>query len=177
MKRDDVQKQIPGITKEQLDWLMGENGRDITAEKEKAQALQADLDNANQQLKTAQESLKAFEGVNVGELQGQIASLRAEMAEQADSFAFDSALDGAIRDAKGRDVKAIRGMLDLDALKASRDRTADIKTALEALSKEKAWAFGEDSAAYPAVRDGGSPAGTPSGSPAEQFAAWFAQAT
>ena len=26
MKREDVQKQIPGITKEQLDWLMAENG-------------------------------------------------------------------------------------------------------------------------------------------------------
>lgn len=180
MKRDDVQKQIPGITKEQLDWLMGENGRDITAEKEKAQTLQTDLANANQQLRTAQEGLKAFEGVNVGELQGQIARLKADLAEQADSFAFDSVLDGAIRDAKGRDVKAIRGMLDLDKLKASKDRTADIKAAIEALAKEKAWAFGEDAApapAYPAVRDGGSPAGTPSGSPAEQFAAWFAQAT
>ena len=28
MKREDVKKQIPHITDEQLDWLMGENGRD-----------------------------------------------------------------------------------------------------------------------------------------------------
>ena len=28
MKREDVKKQIPNITDEQLDWLMGENGRD-----------------------------------------------------------------------------------------------------------------------------------------------------
>ena len=27
MKREDVKKQIPDITDEQLDWLMGENGR------------------------------------------------------------------------------------------------------------------------------------------------------
>ena len=40
MKREDVKKQIPNITDEQLDWLMGENGRDITAEKTKATNLQ-----------------------------------------------------------------------------------------------------------------------------------------
>ena len=63
------------------------------------------------------------------------------MKEQADGYAFDSALNGAIRDAKGRDVKAIRGMLDLDRLKSSKDRGADIQAALKALAEEKAWAF------------------------------------
>ena len=63
------------------------------------------------------------------------------MKEQADGYAFDSALNGAIRDAKGRDVKAIRGMLDLDRLKGSKDRGADIQAALKALAEEKAWAF------------------------------------
>ena len=31
MKREEVKNKIPGITDEQLDWLMGENGRDVTA--------------------------------------------------------------------------------------------------------------------------------------------------
>ena len=141
MKREDVQKQIPGITKEQLDWLMAENGADINAEKDKAKTLRTDLDAAKQQLRTAQDGLKAFEGVDVADLKGQITTLQTKLTEQADAFAFDTALDGAIRDAKGRDVKAIRGMLDVAALKASKDRTADIKAALEALAKDKAWAF------------------------------------
>ena len=57
MKREDVQKQIPGITKEQLDWLMAENGADINAEKDKAKTLRTDLDAAKQQLRTAQDGL------------------------------------------------------------------------------------------------------------------------
>ena len=101
MKREDVKNKISGITEEQLNWLMQENGSDITREKSAAAALQA----------------------------------------QADGFAFDHALNGAIRDAKGRDVKAIRGMLDLDRLKSSKDRGADIQAALKALAEEKAWAF------------------------------------
>lgn len=43
MKREDVKKQIPNITDEQLDWLMGENGRDITAEKTRAANLQTQV--------------------------------------------------------------------------------------------------------------------------------------
>ena len=33
MKREDVKAKIPGITDEQLNWLMDENGSDINAEK------------------------------------------------------------------------------------------------------------------------------------------------
>ena len=173
MKREEVKQKIPGISEEQLQWLMDESNADVTREVKRANELQADLDNANKQLQTAQDGLKAFEGVDVKDLQGQIAKLKSDMAAQADAFAFDSALDGAIRDARGRDVKAIRGMLDIDALKASKDRTADIKAALDALAKEKAWAFGEDAAqGYPIVPDGGDPNKTPTGSTREQFAAW-----
>ena len=141
MKREEVKNKIPGITDEQLDWLMGENGRDVTAEKTKAASLQGQVDDLTKQLNTAKDGLKAFEGVDVADLKGQITKLQGQLTDQADSFAFDAALDGAIRDARGRDVKAIRGMLDVAALKASKDRTSDIKTALDALVKDKAWAF------------------------------------
>ena len=146
MKREEVKSKIPGITDEQLDWLMGENGRDVTAEKTKAASLQGQVDDLTKQLNTAKDGLKAFEGVDVADLKGQITKLQGQLTEQADSFAFDSALDGAIRDARGRDVKAIRGMLDVAALKASKDRTRDIKAAIDTLAKDKAWAFGGEGA-------------------------------
>lgn len=175
MKREDVKAKIPGITDDQLDWLMGENGRDVTAEKTKAAALQTKVTELSGQLNTAQEGLKAFEGVDVADLKGQITQLQNKLAVQADDFAFDSALDGAIRDAKGKDVQAIRGMLDVPALKASKDRTADIKAAVEGLAKEKAWAFDAAAAGYPNVKDGGEPANKPTGSTRDLFAAWAGQ--
>ncbi len=177
MKREEVKSKIPGITDEQLDWLMGENGRDITAEKTKSANLQAQVTDLTTQLNTAKDGLKAFEGVNVNDLKGQITKLQGQLTEQADNFAFDSTLDGAIRDARGRDVKAIRGMLDVDALKASKDRTSDIQAALTSLAKEKAWAFDSAPSGYPNVRDGGDPNKTLTGSTREQFAAWFNQVT
>ena len=102
MKREEVKNKIPGITDEQLDWLMGENGRDVTAEKTKAANLQTQVNDLTTQLNTAKDGLKAFEGVDVADLKGQITKLRGQLSEQADCFAFDSALDAAIHDAHGR---------------------------------------------------------------------------
>lgn len=131
---------------------------------------------AQESLQTAQSGLKAFEGVDVADLKGQITTLQTKLAEQADGFAFDSALDDAIRTAKGRDVKAIRGMLDVEALRRSKDRTSDIQAAVAALVKEKEWAFDTPDGSYPELSDGGDPQNKPSGSTRDQFTAWFEQA-
>ena len=167
MKREEVKNKIPGITDEQLDWLMGENGRDVTAEKTKAASLQGQVDDLTKQLNTAKDGLKAFEGVDVADLKGQITKLQGQLTDQADSFAFDAALDGAIRDARGRDVKAIRGMLDVAALKA-------IKTALDALGNGKAWAFDAAPGGYPTVNAGGEAAARGKGGMVDGVEAAFA---
>ena len=62
MKREDVKNKIPGITEEQLNWLMTENGSDINREKAAGEQYKTQLANANAQLKTAQEWLAAFDG-------------------------------------------------------------------------------------------------------------------
>ena len=143
MKREDVKNKIPGITDEQLNWIMQENGADINREKSAATALQTQLDNANSQLKTAQDGLKAFDGVDVAGLQEQVTKLKADMKAQAEGFAFDNALNAAIMSKKGRSVKAVRALLDLDALKGSADRSTDIAKALDDAAKANPWAFGD----------------------------------
>lgn len=143
MKREDVKNKIPGITDEQLNWIMQENGADINREKSAATALQTQLDNANAQLKTAQDGLKAFDGVDVAGLQEQATKLKADMKAQAEGFAFDNALNAAIMSKKGRSVKAVRALLDLDTLKGSADRSTDIAKALDDAAKANPWAFGD----------------------------------
>lgn len=162
MKREDVKKQIPGITDEQLNWIMQANGEDINREKSAAAALQTQLDNANAQLKTAQDGLKAFEGKKKPEeYEAELTKLKADMKAQADGFAFDNALDAAILGKKGRSVKAVRALLDVDALKGSTDRSTDIAKALDDVAKANPWAFGEDGAAGVAVVSTGAEHGAP----------------
>ena len=54
------ENKIPGITDDQLDWLMQENGSDITREKSAANALQAQVDSLTAQVATAQDGLEGL---------------------------------------------------------------------------------------------------------------------
>lgn len=122
MKREDVKAKIPGITDEQLNWLMSENGADINREKTVAEQFKTQFENAQAQLKTAQDGLKAFDGKKTpDEYEAELTKLRGDMQAQADGFAFDSALNTAIMGKKGRSVKAVRALLDMEALKSSKD--------------------------------------------------------
>lgn len=160
MKREDVKNQIPGITEEQLNWIMQANGEDINREKAAVDQYKTQLASAYAQLKTAQEGLAKFDGVDVEGLNAQINKLQADMKAQADESAFNNALDIAILGAKGRNVQAVRALLDLDALKGSKDRTADISKALEDAAKANPWAFGEAASGVATV-DTGAEHGTP----------------
>lgn len=70
-------------------------------------------------------------------------------AEQAEKDAdarvaavqFDAKLDSAIAAAHGRSGKAIRALLDLDALRGSEDPDKDIPAALSALQKDSGYMF------------------------------------
>ena len=148
MKREEVKSKIPGITDEQLDWLMNENGNVINRERARLAPVQNELEAVKAQLKTAQDGLKAFEGVDVKDLQGQITKLQQDLKDQADAHQkelaekdFTTLLDGAITAKKGRSAKAIKAMLDIDALKASKNQESDITAALDKLAKESGYLF------------------------------------
>lgn len=132
------------LPKEIIDAILAENGRDVEALKEQLRA-------ANDQLQTAKDGLKAFEGVDVAQLQGKITDLQkqltdkdAEWQSKMDNMTFENKIKDAITSVKGKSHKAISALLDLDTLKASKNQEADIKAALEDLQKESGYLFGDD---------------------------------
>lgn len=132
------------LTKETIDAILAENGRDI----ENAKKPFADYDHIKEQLKTAQNGLKAFEGVDVAQLQGKITELQGQLTDKdkewqgkLDAMAFDGRIKDAITAAKGKNAKAVAALLDLDALRTSQNQDDDIKAAVEALKKDSAYLF------------------------------------
>ncbi len=102
-------------------------------------------------LDTVNAKLKEFEGVDVADLKGQIAKLQDDLKAKDDEYAaketdriFEETLKAAIKTAGGRNEKAVMALLDVDALKASKDQTADIKKALDAAKESDAYLFGEN---------------------------------
>lgn len=171
MKREFLQNFKVGdqpLTKEIIDEIMAENGRDI----ESAKKPFADYDSIKEQLQTAKDGLKAFEGVDVAQLQSKVADLQGELNAKDTEWqgkladmAFDHALEAAITGAKGKSAKAIRALLDVDTLKGSKNQEADIKAALEAVRKDNGYLFDEGSTPPPYAGGTGTHKQQPNGEP------------
>ncbi len=114
-------------------------------------------DNFKSQLGTATKALASFEGVDVSELKGQITKLQGDLAQKESAYnakiadmEFNSLLDGKILAAKAKNVKAVKALLDVDALKQSQNRDADIQSALESVKTDNGYLF-EDGKPVPTV--------------------------
>lgn len=134
-----------GLEKEIVDKIMSENGSDI--EKTKAR-LEAERDNYKEQLETAQNALKEFDGIDVKELQGKIETLNSDLKNKETEYQskiadmeFSAVLDSAISSSKARNAKAVKALLDIDKLKTSKNQAEDIKAALDAVKAENDYLF------------------------------------
>lgn len=140
-----------GLEQDIVDKIMAENGKDIAAEKAKTTKAEGERDNFKDQLATATESLEKFKDVDPTAMQSEINKLTqqlkdkdAEYAEKEADRIFNDSVKSAIKEAGGRNEKAVMAMLDMDALKASKNQTEDIKKALETVKESDAYLFGSD---------------------------------
>ena len=147
-----------GLSKEIIDAIMAENGRDINAEKAKY----ADYESVKSQLATAQEGLKKFGELKPEDAAGykaQVEKLTADLKAEQDKHAaeldeinFQNIVKDALTKAKARNVNAVLGALGQEkvaALKASKDRTKDIESAVKEAQKEYAYLFETSSTTPP----------------------------
>lgn len=105
-------------------------------------------DNYKSQLETAQNALKEFDGVDVKEMNEKIKTLNetlqkkdTEYQQKIADMEFNSVLDGAITKSGAKNAKAVKALLDLDALKASKNQADDISKALETVKSENDYMF------------------------------------
>lgn len=119
-----------GLEKEVIDKILDENSSDIGAIKEELttvtkekEKLESDIAERNAQLETLKESAGS-----VDDLKAQIAKLQADNAEkdkthkaEMDAFKIDTAVDKAITGAKGKNVRAIKALLNMDEITLDKD--------------------------------------------------------
>lgn len=146
MKKEDLEGL--GLTEEQIADVQKLNGKDIAAEQRKTIAVEADRDNFKEQLTTAQESLKGFEGIDIEELNGKVKALTEDLQSKEATYQkelsnrdFNTLLESQIAEFGAKSAKAVRGFLDIEALKASKEQTTDIKNALEAIKTDNDYLF------------------------------------
>lgn len=144
MKREEVKAKIPGITDDQLDWIMSENGTDVNHEKSVADQLRSELATANNTIKSLQETAKKFDGVDVEELKKQASDLQAKYDADIAAVRRDSAIELALAGSRAKNNKAARALLDMDAIKLDGDKLLGMSEQLEGLRKEHPWMFEQE---------------------------------
>jgi len=150
MKREFLQNFKMGdqpLTKEIIDAIMAENGRDI----EDAKKPFADYETIKNQLGEAQKTIKGFQDQDIDgikksaqEWEEKYNKAIEDHKKQMDDLAFDGIMKDAITTAKGRNAAAIIGVLGAEkmaALRGSKNQAEDIKAALEGLKKDSGYLF------------------------------------
>ena len=115
MKREFLQNLKVGetaLTKEVIDAIMAENGKDIEAAKAAGNTWE---EKYNQAVQAHQQAL--------------------------DSMRFQSALEAAVRDAGGRNAKAIAALMDLEDLRQQADLPGGLKNAVEQVKQAHDYLF------------------------------------
>ncbi len=138
---------IPEDKKAEFEEALKANYKTV-AEVEKITAAR---DNYKTQYETAQEALKEFEGVDVKDLQGKIEKLNNDLAaqetahkQQLADIEFNGEVSELLKKSGAKNPKAVMPFLDLETLKASTNRTADIQSAIDACKEAEGYLFGAD---------------------------------
>ncbi len=146
-----------GIDKQIADEIMAQYGKDIGAHKNATENAIRDRDTYKEQLESVTDKLKAFDGVDLTALRAEIDSFKAELAQmeiehksQLAERDFSAMLSAEIVAAKGRNPKAITALLDIEALKNSKNQKEDTAAAIKAIAESDGYLF-EPSSAEPAA--------------------------
>ena len=137
-----------------LEWLktiLGDHytediDKQISAEIGKGFVARADFNSKNDELKTAndtikglQEAAKKFDGQDVEGLKTQLSTLQTKYDTDIAAVRKASAIDIALANSKAKSGKAARALLDLDAVKLDGDKLLGFDDQLEALKKSDPW--------------------------------------
>ena len=140
--------EVPGDKRKDFEKTLLENYKTVSDYEVQAEKLKT----AEGKVATLTASLDKFKDVNVDELNNTIATLQNDLAakdqELTDKLAerdFNDLLKESIAAAKGKNAKAITALLDVDALKASKNQKEDVAAALKTLAEaeDSRMLFGE----------------------------------
>lgn len=171
MKREDLE--ALGLSKEQIDKVLDMHHEEYDPVKKDLETAQKDLESEKEKtstqattIKDLKKDLEEFKDADVSGMKQKIADLEKDIRTKDETHQkeiadrdFNDILKDSIASAKGKNAKAITALLDVDALKASKNQKEDIAAAIKVLTEaeDSKMLFGEPE---PDVIGNGDPIGT-----------------
>ena len=119
-----------GLEKEVIDKIMEENGKDINAEKAKANA--------------KEDEIKTYKDMNIDEIKQSVETWKTTAKEHEKAYEKlknDTALKDAVRGYDTVDEDVLMKLIDRDSLKFSDDGITGLKEQMESLKESKPYLF------------------------------------
>lgn len=158
--------EIPADKQAEFNKAVAENYKTVAEHEKKVNRLTEDLEAEKKRADTAEDTLKGFEGKDFDAITKERDEWKRKHEEKEAAYKkeqedreFNDTLSSLISEAKGRNPKAITALLDVEALRSSKNRDKDIKTALDTMRTENGYLF-EDNGGK-AMFTGGKETGDP----------------
>jgi chromosome segregation ATPase len=151
-----------GLSDEQIEKVMASHGKIVNATKDKLEAvtterndLKTQLDDRDKQLEELGKRAKDNEELTaeIERLKDENKKATKELQDKLDQQAFDFALEKTLAAQKARNPKAVKALLNTEAIKLDGDKLLGLEEQLTALKESDGYLFGEDQPAGLKGRD------------------------
>lgn len=167
MRRKDLEK-IEGLTKEQIDEILGLHQTDEASWRTKMAAKDKELETSQNTVKDLNGKLDKYKDVDVEELQEKNKNWQTKYDTDIAALKKQHAIEGAVSSSKPKNTKALMALLDLDKVTLGDDgKLSGLDEQITAVKKDNAFLFEDDKPAGPANvnlggnHSGGAKASTP----------------
>lgn len=111
-------------------------------DKGKYTAKENELIKANETIQQLQETVKKFDGVDVDALNEELKNMQEKYDLDIAAIKKDSAVSMALANAEARNIKAVKALLDMDAIVCEGEEIKGLSEQIEQIKKDNDYLFG-----------------------------------
>lgn len=133
-----------GVPEDTAKKIVAMNEAEVSAEAKKLTDKDAELTMATDKIKELTETVKKYDGVDVGKLKDDLADMIKKYDTDTAALKLDGALSLALAGCGARDMEIVKGLIDRSLVKLDNGKLVGVSEQLERLKTEKAFLFGDD---------------------------------
>ena len=119
-----------GLNEEQIQGVFKLNGQDINS-------IKSERDNLKSELEVANNKISDFEKINVDEIKAEVEKYKNEIS----NLKLDHSIENSLLKSKVKNPKAAKALLDMEALKNSKNFDSDLENQIKSMKESDSYLF------------------------------------
>lgn len=119
-----------GLNEEQIQGVFKLNGQDINS-------IKSERDNLKAELEVANNKISDFEKINVDEIKAEVEKYKNEIS----NLKLDHSIENSLLKSKVKNPKAAKALLDMEALKNSKNFDSDLENQIKSMKESDSYLF------------------------------------